>query len=296
MTWPLVFQLVVNGLLQATTLLLIALGVSVLYSTQRFFNFVHGAIFALAAYVAFAAAVCLGNSFWASAILGVVAAALAGAVCERLVFFPLRTGGASPAMQMLASLGLYVVIINLISLSFGDDIRSLWSRPIQEGYSVWKARVSPAQLVIAAGSVVFTGVTVALLQKTRLGRTLRAAAGNPALARCAGLNERRVIMTGTVLGSALAGAAGVLMALDMGLTPTMGFRALLLGIVVCIVGGMGSLLGIAVASLFLGLAMNLGVLYVASYWQDAIAFGIMGLALLVRPQGIFGGNYGRADR
>ena len=287
-------QLLVNGLFQASALVLIGLGVSVLYSTQRFFNFVHGALFTIAAYTAYALS-SQGVPLWISAVAGVVPAALIGTLLEGVVFHRLRSGGGSPAIQMLASLGAYVVLINIVSLTWGDDIRSLWTQDIREGYTIWQARVSGAQVTIAVGSALLVALTLTLLRWTRFGKMLRAAAEDPHLARCVGLDERRIILLGTVLGSTLAGASGVLMALDIGLTPTMGFRALLLGIVVCIVGGMGSILGVVVAGLLLGLAMNLGVLFMATYWQDAIAFGVMAVFLLIRPRGIFGTAIGRVD-
>ena len=117
---------------------------------------------------------------------------------------------------------------------------------------------------------------------------MRAVANNPELARISGIESDRVILSTFALGSALAGIAGILVALDVDMTPTMGMNALMMGVVAVIVGGVGSIPGVALAALLLGMAQHLGVWYISSQWQDAIAFVILLTFLLFRPEGFMG--------
>ena len=117
---------------------------------------------------------------------------------------------------------------------------------------------------------------------------MRAVANDSELARVAGIESDKIILLTFALGSALAGIAGILVALDVDMTPTMGMNALMMGVVAVIIGGVGSIPGIALGALLLGMAQHLGVWFISSQWQDAIAFVILLLFLLFRPQGFLG--------
>jgi len=117
---------------------------------------------------------------------------------------------------------------------------------------------------------------------------MRALAANPELARVVGMDADRVVLYTFLVGSALCGAAGVLISLDIDMTPTMGLSALLMGVVAAIAGGIGSLPGAALGALLLALAQHLGVWKIPSQWQDAIAFAVLLVFLVFRPAGVFG--------
>lgn len=117
---------------------------------------------------------------------------------------------------------------------------------------------------------------------------MRAVADDPLAASVVGINPNKIIMIAFAIGSALAGMAGVLIAYETNLEPTMGFNAILKGIIASIIGGIGSIPGAILGGYFLGLAENLGIWKIQAGWKDAIAFGILILFLLFRPQGILG--------
>jgi branched-subunit amino acid ABC-type transport system permease component len=126
------------------------------------------------------------------------------------------------------------------------------------------------------------------LKYTKKGQAIRAVAIDPELARVSGIESDRVILSTFALGSAMAGVAGILVALNVDMTPTMGMNALLMGVVAVIIGGIESIPGIALGALFLGMAQHLGAWNVGSQWQEAIAFAILLIFLLFRPQGFLG--------
>ena len=127
-----------------------------------------------------------------------------------------------------------------------------------------------------------------MAQEKQNGHGMRAVSNDVELAKISGIDSDRIILWSFILGSALAGVAGILVALDVDMTPTMGMNALMMGVVAMIIGGVGSILGVAFGAILLGLAQHLGVWKISSQWQDAIAFIILFLFLLIRPQGFMG--------
>ena len=283
-------RLLILGLVQSLAFLAVALGVAILFKAQRFFNFAFGAIYAVGAYTAYWFSVRNAFPLIAAAAVGAGAAAVLGLLTDLLVFSRLRKRKASPAVQMIASIGLYVAAVNIISMLFGDDIRSLRTWPVEEGYACLSVRISGTQIIIGLSSLLLTALVAWLLKFSGFGLALRAVSTNEGLALSTGIRTRRVVWLGVTLGSAVSGFAGVLLALDTGLVPTMGFRALLIGIVVGIVGGMGRIRGAFIGSILLGLTMYLGVLMTGTKWQDATAFLLLLVFLLFRPKGIFGSD------
>lgn len=207
---------------------------------------------------------------------------------ELSVYRPLRHKGASALILLLASLGIFIVLQNVISMVFGDDIKSIRSAVVEEGINILGARITPIQIIIISISLLLLAFCFFFLKYTKIGQAMRAVANDPELANSSGIESDRVILFTFALGSALAGTAGILVALDVDMTPTMGMSALMMGVVVVIIGGVGSIPGIAMGALLLGMAQHLGVWKIGSQWQDAIAFAILLIFLLFRPQGFLG--------
>ena len=207
---------------------------------------------------------------------------------ESLVYRPLRQRGSSPMVMLLASLGMYIVLQNCISMFFGDDTKSIRTGVVKEGLPVFGARITPIQIIIIAVSIVLVVLVAIWLKKSRMGKAMRAVASDAELAKISGIDSDRVILWTFAIGSALAGVAGILVAMDVDMTPTMGMNALMMGVVAVIIGGVGSIPGVALGALLLGMAQHLGVWKISSQWQDAIAFIILFLFLLIRPRGFMG--------
>jgi len=281
-------QLLVNALIAASIYALVGTGFALIYSTTRFFHFAHGVVFTAGAYFAFLFNVWLGAPLIPSLIAGVTLAALLGCLMETAVYRPLRQRTASPLVLLLVSLGLYIILQNVISVVFGDDIKTIRSEIVEEGASILGARITSIQITTVCLSALLIGLSAVFLQKTRTGRAMRAVASDPELASVSGIAIDRVILWTFALGSSLAGAAGVLLALDVNMTPTMGMNALMMGIIAVIVGGVNSIPGVILGALLLGLAQHLGVWRIGSQWQDAIAFVILLAFLLFRPHGFLG--------
>jgi len=281
-------QIIANGIIAGAIYTLVALGFGLAYSTTRFFHFAHGIVFTAGAYFTFLFKVWLGLPLFFSIALAIALSTFLGCLMESSIYRPLRHKGASSLILLLASLGIYIVLQNVISAVFGDDAKTIRSGIVKEGLNLFGARITPIQILIICVSAVLVVVVALLLKKTKIGKAMRAVANDPELASVSGINSDRVILWTFAVGSALAGVAGILVALDVDMTPTIGMNALMMGVVAVIIGGVGSIPGVALGAILLGMAQHLGVWYISSKWQDAIAFVILAVFLLFRPEGFLG--------
>jgi branched-chain amino acid transport system permease protein len=286
------FELVI---LNGSQCLLVSLSFYLIYKVATFLNFSHAIVFTLAMYLCFLFVKILAW-FWVLAIpLSIILALSLGCISEAVIFKPLRKKHSSSQILLLASLGIYIVLQNVISMAFGDDTKSIRTWPVVEGINVFGARITPVQIIIIATSIVIVTMIGLFLHYSKTGKAMRAVANDPELANISGINSDRVILQSFAIGSALAGIAGILVALDVDMTPTMGMNALMMGVVAMIIGGVGSIWGIVLGSLLLALAQNFAVWYISSQWQDAIAFAILLIFLLFKPEGFFGKKLKKAE-
>jgi branched-chain amino acid transport system permease protein len=281
-------QLFINGIIAGSIYILIAVGFSIIYRTVKFFHLAHGVVYAAGAYFAYTFFILSGISPIFSFFLSIALAALMGIALDRIVYFPLRKHKAPNLVYLLASLGVFIFLQNLLQLIFGAKILTLRTGPIKEGHHFFGAVITDIQILIIVSSLVLFFLTWLFIQKTKLGKAIRAVSDDPIGARVVGINSERIIMAVFAIGSALAGAAGILICLETNIEPTMGMNAILKGIIASIVGGIGNIPGALFGGLFLGLAENLGIWKIQAGWKDTIAFAILIIFLLIRPSGIMG--------
>lgn len=283
-----ILQIVLNGIIAGSIYSLVALGFTIIYKTVKFFHFAHGAVYTIGAYVAFSLAIKLQLDFVFAFFLAIAFSAIVGIIIDRTVYFPLRRKNASNLILLLASFGIFIFIQNFIQLIYGAQILTIRTGPIREGYHFFSAVITSTQIIILISSIVLMLGLWAFIAKTKLGKAMRAVSDDPVAANVVGINPDKTILLSFAIGSALAGAAGVLVSLETNIEPTMGFMAILKAIIASIVGGIGSVPGALFGGFFLGIAENLGIAWIPSGWKDAISFAILIIFLLARPQGIFG--------
>ena len=280
-------QILVNGIIGGLAYALFALGFGLVYNTTRIFNFAHGAVYTLAAYSFYTFFVICGWPVALAAVITLVVAAAAGIAVDELVFRPLIERKTSLLIPLLSSLGLYIVIVNLIAVIFGNENKTLMPG-LQSAYTLGPIILTPIQISIAALSILLFVALVLVLRKTNLGKVLRAMRDDPDLLTAIGINQRRVRMVAFGIGSALSACTAVLLALDVGIDPNIGMSALLTGAVAVIIGGVGIFEGAAIGALTLGILQSLIIWRVSSRWAEAIAFLVLIVFLVFRPQGILG--------
>lgn len=267
--------------------ILVSFSFSIIYSTTRFFHFAHAVVFTSGAYFSFLFFKILGIPIALSIPFAIICSILLGCLIEFSIYRPLRKKQASSMVLLLSSLGLYIFLQNMVSMFFGDDTKSIRTGEVKEGLKFFDARITPIQITTIVVAITVTILIILFYKYTQLGKAMNAVSSDKELAEYAGINTDRVILWSFAIGSGLAALAGILVALDVDMTPTMGMNALLLGVVVMIIGG-NNIKGMVLAALLLSFAQNFGVWYISSQWKDSIAFIILVLFLLFKPEGFFG--------
>lgn len=281
-------QLLVNGLIAGAIYALVAAGFSLIYSTCKFIHFAHGATVAVAAYISYLFFSLLGLNFWLAVILTVVVTAGFGWLVNRLVYEELRRRKASNVILLIASIALLFLFESLILLFFGADVKTIGFVKIARGLDFLGAIITPLQIVIVIFSVLLFVFLFFFIKKSRIGKAMRAVADNKDMAEIVGISVKKIYAWSFVIGSAVAGAAGVLVGLEQNLEPTMGTNLIIKGFTGAVIGGIGSVPGAILGSFLLGLVENFGIWFLPSGYKDAIAFIILFIFLILMPQGIFG--------
>ena len=281
-------QLFINILISTAIYLLVANSVLLLYSTTKFLNLAHAVIITLGAYFSYLFSLQLGLTFWLSIPLAIICSITLGAIIEMSIFYPLRKKSASALKLMIASLGIYIVLQNVISILWGNDTLTLTTWEIKTGNKFLGAYITDIQIIILLTSVIFFIGTVLFLNFTKDGKKMRAVSSNEMLSNIFGINSNKVILSSVTLGSFLAAVAGILVAFNTDMSPTMGFNLLLYGIIAMIIGGVGSTWGLIGGSFLLAFAQHLGAYYIDSKWMDAITYLILILFLIWKPLGFSG--------
>jgi branched-chain amino acid transport system permease protein len=289
-----VIQLVLDGLFVGSFYALVALGYSMVYGIIKLLNFAHGDIYMLGAFGGFAmlsvAAGALGGGFLALIavmVLAMIATGTLGIVLERVAYRPLR--GAPRLSVLITAVGASFALEYGVAVGFGPNPRVY---PIGVGggaLSVAGGRITYAQLAMMAIAVVLMVALDTLVRRTRSGRAMRAVAQDPKACLLMGVNVDRVISGTFFIGSALAGAAGVMAGAYYGkIDFLMGFIIGLKAFTAAVIGGIGNLRGAVLGAVVLGLLESFGVAFLGSQWRDVFAFGFLILFLTVRPTGLLG--------
>jgi branched-chain amino acid transport system permease protein len=288
-------QHVVNGLSVGSTYALIALGYTMVFGILQLINFAHGEVFMLGAFIGMYSSRYFGfaqnPSLWAllaTLAISMGVCALVGFTIERLAYRPLRR---SPRINVLiTAVGVSLFLQFAGQLVFGSDPKFFPQVYQPSGdWSLGELRFNPLQVIVFAISIILMAVLQYIIFKTRLGRAMRAVSFNHDLASLMGIPTNSVISYTFMLGSALAGAAGVLVGLIYPkIEPLMGTMPGLKAFVAAVLGGIGNITGAVVGALTLGLAEAFVVAYYAPTFRDALAFIILILILLFKPTGLFG--------
>ena len=279
-------QLVINSVIAGSVYALVALGFNLIYSTTRFFNLAHGALAAVGGYVVFFLMQRMGLGVILSILIAVIVTGLAGYLLDKAIYLPLRKKKASSMVLLVASLGVFTVVQAIIAIIFTSQFQSFSQNIKTTTHNFFGGVITSVQLVTFISSItVMTGI-ILILKKTTFGRAVRAIGDDEEVAKIIGINTNKIIGQVFFIGSAVAGLAGVLIGFDTGIEPTMGFTLLLKGVIAAIIGGMGNVYGAFLGAFLLGFAENFGIWKISGEWKDAIAFALLILFLLFRPQGI----------
>jgi branched-chain amino acid transport system permease protein len=312
MNFTLFLQQFLNGLSIGSTYAIFALGYTLVYSILGIINLSHGAVFTLGAYFTYAL---MGGAFGFSGVLAnatlpfgfpfifalglsSILAGLIGVVIERVAFLPLRSKGSDPLLTVVSSLGIAQIIVNLIQYLVGAEnytfpANTYGSLPpaINFGTSENPIPIRTVQIIIFVVSVIVVAILTYFINRTKYGKAMQAIAEDPITSSLLGINSDRFIIFTFFISSFLAGMAGTLLASSVSIAgPSFGIKFGLRGLAVIVLGGLGSIPGAVIGGFLIGI-IEAFVPQQYSGYKDAVAFGILFIMLLVRPQGLLGRKF-----
>ena len=295
-------QQIFNGLTLGSIYALVALGYTMVYGIMGLINFAHGEVVMVGALSAVAVMKPLADSGLPGPVILLIALLVAVVVCmclgfsiERIAYRPLR--GAPRLAPLITAIGVSIVLQQLAMLAWGRNYHAVPTLLPAGSHEVFGAQVTELQVIILVVAAVTMAGLMLLVNRTRLGRAMRATAENPAIAGLMGVDVNRIIATTFVIGSALAALAGVLVSANYGIAHYhMGFMLGLKAFTAAVLGGIGNLPGAMLGGVLLGLIEALGAGYIGdltggflgSHYQDVFAFFVLIVVLVFRPSGLMG--------
>jgi branched-chain amino acid transport system permease protein len=288
-------QQIINGLVLGAIYALIALGYSMVYGVLRLINFAHGDVYMLGAFAGYFLARAAGIGESNPSIIGAILVTLGSmAICacigiliERLAYKPVRKH--SRLTSLITAIGVSLLIEYGGQVVFSPNPQSFPQMIQSQSITLGGLQITNINLLIIVTSIVLMVALELVVHRTKIGKAMRAVSYNQAAAKLMGINTDFVISFTFALGSALAAAAGVMVALSIPtINPLMGLLTGLKAFVAAVLGGIGNIPGAVVGGLIIGLLETLVAGSTYSGYRDAVAFAILILVLIVRPTGIFG--------
>jgi branched-chain amino acid transport system permease protein len=293
-------QTIINGLTTGFLYALIALGYTMVYGVLKLLNFAHGDVYMIGAYIGYYVLQWFGGPQHLSIpvpLLIAIMFLIAGLGCgvlgvgiERFAYRPLRD--APRIAPLITALGVSFILENSVLLLFGGFTKSYNTESFisqTAGIHISGAVIDPVQITIFVVSILMMWGLMQIVDRTTLGKSMRAVASDREAAEMLGIRVDRVISYTFFIGSAMAGVAGVMSGLAFNqISATLGFLAGLKAFTAAVVGGIGSIPGAMIGGLFIGLCEAFAATYISTKYTDLIVFGILIVTMLVRPTGIFG--------
>ena len=282
-------QQLVNGLSLGSIYALIALGYTMVYGIIKLINFAHGDIYMLGAYCAFLITTYCGLGFIPALLISMVFCGVVGVLIERIAYKPLRH--ATRITALITAIGVSYVLEYATQYIMGSEVRTYPKLLTSASFHLGPVTITMQQVYIFVITVILMVVLQFIVQKTKMGRAMRAVSVDEDAARLMGIDVDKTISFTFLLGSALAGVAGVLVGIYYNsVNPLMGMTQRLKAIIAAVFGGIGSIPGAMIGGLFIGIAETMVTAYGSSLYKDAIVYIILILILILKPAGLLGKN------
>lgn len=283
------FQQLINGLSLGSIYALIALGYTMVYGIIKLINFAHGDIYMLGAYIGFMAITVLGVGFFPALLIAMVGCAILGVVIERVAYKPLRN--ATRIAALITAIGVSYFIEAMTQRFMGTNVRAFPNVLSTEVIQFAGLRISYQQIYIFVTTIVLMLILQTIVKKTKVGRAMRAVSVDADAARLMGINVDATISYTFAIGSALAGAAGVLVGIYYNsINPLMGMVPGVKAFIAAVFGGIGIVPGAMFGGFFIGIAEALVSGYGGSLYKDAVVYIILIVILIIKPAGLLGRN------
>ncbi len=280
-------QQVINGLMLGSMYSLVAIGYTLVFGLLNLLNFAHGDIFMFGGFIALFFLLALKVPLWVAFIGSMVGCGIIGLILELVCFRPVKKEfHLAPA---LGTLSFSILMVELTTKYFGSEPVSLPASVAVVNFQVGNVLISSVQILILGIAIALMAALEFLILKTKLGRALRAVAEDPTVAKILGVNPVRTIVAAFVISSALAGAAGILLSLRLGLAnPHVGFTYGMKALAVMAIGGLGNMRGALLGGLIIGMVEVMTVAYGSATYSDVVVWSALIAILIFKPSGLLG--------
>jgi branched-chain amino acid transport system permease protein len=281
----------INALSQGAFYALFAAGLTLIFGVLHILNMAHGSIFIWGSFTAWLLITRVEMPFFLAIILAVICSGVYGLIINEIAFKPLRKKGTSYLPPLVSSLAVSIILVNVAELVFGTRVvrYNQAEIPLQTTFSFFGRDISVIQIVLFLLAIVLMGGLWILINKTRVGREIKAIEENPMVASLLGINIERSIRFMFFLSAALAGIAGIFIGIAFNtISPYMGMVFDLKGFAIIVLGGMGSIPGALLGGFILGFGEIATVTFFDSNYRDAFVFSLLLLILFIKPNGLFG--------
>jgi branched-chain amino acid transport system permease protein len=281
------YQQLINGLMLGASYSLVAIGYTLIFGVLNLLYFAHGEVFMVGAFVGLFLVLYTGTNIYFALLGAMIACAVLGALAFFVAVRPVPKD--RPLAPLISTIGLTIVLQNFAIYVFGGQQFSFPETIHQELYHFGPITISSVQIFILGIAIALMVALWLFIERTKLGRAMRAVAENHETAALLGVNVDRVVLITFIIGSGIAGIAGVLDGLkNSSVSPFMGLGASVKGLIVMLLGGLGNVPGAMIAGLLLGMIEILSAAYIGTTERDFFSFLILILILLYRPTGLFG--------
>lgn len=280
-------QFLANGFITGILYSMLAIGFALVYNTTRIFHIVAAALYVISAYVFYTLAVQIGLPLIISVFGAMIVTMMTSLGTEAIIYRPLKKCNASLNVMMIASIGLMTILINLITMVFGNETKVI-DNTIHSTFKFADIIITTPQIYQLTIGVVMIALFFLLLSLSRFGLKLRALSIDDDLLATMGCSVKKMRNIVFLLSGGFISAASCLTVYDIGLDPHMGMNVLINAMVAMIIGGIGRLGTCVLGGIILGITQSLVVYQFASNWQNAITFILLVILLFLRPQGIAG--------
>ncbi len=282
-----IYQQLVNGLMLGASYALVAIGYTLIFGVLNLLYFAQGEVFMVGAFAGLYLVVSAGANIYGAIFGAMIICGALGAVAFLVAVRPVSKD--RPLAPLISTIGLTIILQNLAVYIFGGQQMAFPETIEQKLYRLGPVTVSSAQLFILGVAVTLMVLLWLFIERTKMGRAIRATAENHETAALLGVDVNRVVLMTFIIGSAIAGVAGVLDGIkNSNISPFMGLGAAVKGLIVMLLGGLGNVPGAMVAGLMLGMIEILSAAYIGTTERDFFSFLILILILLWRPTGLFG--------
>ena len=282
-----IYQQLINGVMLGASYSLVAIGYTLIFGVLNLLYFAHGEVFMVGAFVGLYVVILANANIYVALVGAMIACGALGALAVIASVRPVSKD--YPLAQLISSIGVTIVLQNMAIYIFGGQQVAFPETIKQELYHIGPVTISSVQIFILVVAIVLMVLLWLFIERSKMGRAIRATAENHETAALLGVNVNQVVLVTFIIASSIAGVAGVLDGLkNSNVSPFMGLEVAVKGLVVMLLGGLGNVTGAMIGGLLLGMVEILSAAYIGTTERDFVTFAILILILLYRPSGLFG--------